>query len=154
MSRRPRSVEAFGETTLIVAAAGNESRRDENEDFEIACSPPAVSEGLISVAALGMSNGKYTVAPFSNTNVMVSGPGVGITSARHTGGLVSMSGTSMATPHVAGVAALWMQRLVQDGPVPGSLLKARLLASGSRADIVGTFDVADIGSGMAQAPLA
>ena len=79
-----RAREAFGETTLIVAAAGNESRRDENADFEIACSPPAVSEGLISVAALGLSNGKFTVAPFSNTNVLVSGPGVGIQSARHT----------------------------------------------------------------------
>ena len=41
-----RAREAFGETTVIVAAAGNESRRDENADFEIACSPPAVSEGL------------------------------------------------------------------------------------------------------------
>jgi subtilisin family serine protease len=149
-----RAREAFGETTLIVAAAGNESRRDENADFEIACSPPAVSEGLISVAALGLSNGTFTVAPFSNTNVLVSGPGVGIQSARHTGGLVSMSGTSMATPHVAGVAALWMQRLAQDGPVPASQLKARLIASGTLADITGAFDIADVGSGMVQSPLA
>lgn len=38
-------------------------------------------------------------------------PGVDIVSAQREGGLTTMTGTSMATPHVAGVAALWAQRL-------------------------------------------
>ena len=148
-----RAREAFGETTVIVAAAGNESRRDENADFEIACSPPAVSEGLdLGGRARPVGNVVRRWRPFSNTNVMVSGPGVGIQSAKHTGGLVAMSGTSMATPHVAGVAALWMQKTRAGRPGAGSLLKARLIASGVRTGMTGTFDVADIGSGMVQAP--
>ena len=45
---------AFVQAALIVAAAGNESRRGtSNPDFEIAVSPPAVADGIVSVAALG-----------------------------------------------------------------------------------------------------
>ncbi|MDB5262775.1 MAG: peptidase, partial [Adhaeribacter sp.] len=63
---------SFSQPTVIVAAAGNESNRDTNPDFEIAVSPPAVAEGIISVAALGESTKGFTVAPFSNTGATVS----------------------------------------------------------------------------------
>ncbi|MGA7883953.1 MAG: S8 family serine peptidase [Terrimicrobiaceae bacterium] len=66
----------FGQTTLIVAAAGNESRRTANPAYEIAVAPPAVAEGIVSVAALGESAAGLT-APFSNTFANVSGPGSG-----------------------------------------------------------------------------
>jgi subtilisin family serine protease len=48
------------------------------------------------------------VAAFSNENadVEIAAPGVDILSAKLGGGYVRMSGTSMATPHVAGAAAL------------------------------------------------
>lgn len=67
--------------TLIVAAAGNESRRDQDPDFEVAVSPPAVAEGIVSVAALGEGQGGWRTAPFSNTGANLSGPGVNIVSA-------------------------------------------------------------------------
>ena len=70
-----RAAGSFTQPTLIIAAAGNESRRDESPDFEIAVSPPAVSEGIISVAALGQGSGGFSVAPFSNTGANLSGPG-------------------------------------------------------------------------------
>jgi subtilisin family serine protease len=44
---------AFGEGTVVVAAAGNESRRDERPEFEIATSLPAAAQDVISVGALG-----------------------------------------------------------------------------------------------------
>ncbi len=71
----------FGQPALIVAAAGNESGRDQTPPFEIACAPPAVSEGLVSVAALGQVGATLDVAGFSNTNAIVAAPGVGVTSA-------------------------------------------------------------------------
>lgn len=72
----------------MVAAAGNKSQRDENPDFEIAVSPPAIAEGIVSVAALGESNQGFKVAPFSNTGANISGPGVGIVSVSRAAGLL------------------------------------------------------------------
>ena len=46
---------AFGQPSLLVAAAGNESRRGTDAAFELSVAPPAVADGIVSVAALGES---------------------------------------------------------------------------------------------------
>lgn len=143
----------FFQTTLLVAAAGNESRRDENADFEIGVSPPAVSDGFVSVAALGEgTGGRFKIASFSNTGAMISGPGVNVISAKAGGGLTSMSGTSMATPHAAGVAVLWAEKLRDSGSLSPTNLAAQLIASGDTARMVRGFDPFDVGTGMIQVP--
>jgi subtilisin family serine protease len=137
---------------IVVAASGNESNRPA---FEIAVAPPAAATGIIAIGALGQSGGGLRVAPFSNTQVDVSAPGVGVVSARAGGGLVSMSGTSMATPHAAGVAALWAHKLLATtGAVEPEALTARLLASGTLVPLAAGSAERDVGSGLAQAPSA
>jgi subtilisin family serine protease len=138
---------------VIVAASGNESQRESGANYVIAVSPPASADGIYAVGALGQSEGGLTIADFSNTNVDVAAPGVEITSAKKGGGLVSMSGTSMATPHVAGVAALWAEKLMsRTGRLDPTGFAAKLVASGTLDGLAEPVDVAAVGTGIVQAP--
>ena len=109
---------------------------------------------LVSVAALGQSPQGLTVAPFSNTGANVAAPGVAIVSAKPGGGLQSMSGTSMATPHVAGLAALWAEKIMGVAPLTGLQLTARLVASGTMTGLAPGVDPVDVGVGLVKAPQA
>jgi subtilisin family serine protease len=154
LARLIRANAALGRSAVVVAATGNESKREAAVPYTIAVSPPAASEGFISVAALMQANGNggLKVARFSNTRPSLAAPGVDIVSARAGGGFASMSGTSMATPHVAGVAALWAEHLMNgSGTLNPAELSARLVGTSRRVDALSEEDG---GAGLVRAPQA
>jgi subtilisin family serine protease len=146
---------AFRDTAVVVAAAGNESRRSARPAFTVAASLPAAADGVVSVAALGRNSGnKLSVASFSNTMPQVAAPGVDVLSARLGGGLRSLNGISMACPDVAGVASLWWESLRKSGQVrpAANLVVASILAT-ARADVLATdAGPEDRGTGIVTAP--
>ncbi len=88
---------------LFVAAAGNDS-----SDNDAVPSYPANYDvaNVISVAALDHNGNLASFSNYGRTKVHLAAPGVNIVSTTPNNTYSSYSGTSMATPHVSGVAAL------------------------------------------------
>jgi serine protease len=119
--------EALGKKVVVVAAAGNSAG---------SVGYPAAFPGVIAVAA---TNRNDALAPFSNRGpeIALAAPGVDVLQQTICNGghdacelFASHSGTSMASPHVAGAAAL----LVGMGVSDPAAVRATLLASARAVD--------------------
>lgn len=141
---------ALNAGTLVIAAAGNNANRPAGNFGFV--TPPANADAAMAVAAL---DNQLHIAPFSARSsthtgaggrVNIAGPGVAVySSVPNTMGTHGFkSGTSMATPHVSGIAALWCQAT----GAKGAALWARLQQMARPLGI----PAVDIGSGLVQAP--
>lgn len=142
---------ALENNCLIIAAAGNDSNRP---SVPKPVSAPANSPSIMAVAAI---DGQMRVASFSNGglnpstggNINVCAPGVDVFSSypkstKNKNYYFPLSGTSMATPHVSGLAALYMEQF------PDKTAKEIWEMIETQAKPIEGLKYRDIGSGLIQ----
>lgn len=91
---------------LFIAAAGNTGGGGNNNDQRPSYPSSLRQANIISVGAIDIKDQRGSFSHYGKQSVDIGAPGVDILSTVRNNGYESFSGTSMATPHVAGAAAL------------------------------------------------
>jgi subtilisin family serine protease len=107
---------------LFVAAAGNNGSNNESVPHYPSSYNAA---NVVAVASTTRTDARSSFSNFGATSVDLGAPGSSILSTVRNGGYSSFSGTSMATPHVSGAAAL----VLSECTLSTSALKSNLLTN-------------------------
>jgi aqualysin 1 len=114
---------------LYVVAAGNSGANACN--YSPARAGAGTNNGIVTVAATDSSNKEASWSNYGSC-VDIWAPGVSIVSTYNNGGTATMSGTSMASPHVAGAGGLYLSRNTTVSPATAeATLKANVLSPGT-----------------------
>ena len=128
---------------LFIAAAGNGGRDGKGDNNDSSPSYPSSYENanVIAVAAINSNGGKPSWSNYGATTVDLGAPGMSIYSTVGGGGYSAYSGTSMATPHVTGAAAIYAaldptasaaktKQAILDSTIPTSSMEGRTVTGG------------------------
>lgn len=109
------AVQALGESGVLVAlAAGNES-----DDANTHSPARANGANIYTVSAMDINDYWASFSNYGNPPIDYCAPGVSIFSTYKSGGYATMSGTSMAAPHVCGLLLVTGGDIATDGYVNG-----------------------------------
>jgi thermitase len=114
--------EAYAANTLLIAAAGNDGDATKNW--------PAYHPDVVSVSSVSADGSKSSFST-CNSDVEIAAPGEDVWSTFPHNSYGVISGTSMATPHVSGVAAMIIWKKGLSASATRTLLKSSAQGTGN-----------------------